>query len=285
MSEGAIAWQEVRRDAVAALRAAGVASPEAEARWLVEEAARDPEGPVTVRSLAHFDAMLARRLAGEPLQYVLGSWSFRKLDLLVDPRVLIPRPETELVAGVAIDEVRRLHAVAGRGTTVVDLGTGSGAIGLSVAVEVPTTQVWLADASPDALAVARANLAGVGRPGQRVRIAEGDWFEALPAELLGRVDVVVSNPPYVCSGDPLPAEVRDWEPSAALVAGDDGLDDLSRIVADAPRWLARPGALVLECDPRQVGPLGDLLDDAGFGEADVIEDLAGRPRCIRARLR
>lgn len=279
MTEATLSWREVRAEAVAELRAAGVASPEAEARWLVEEAARDLDAPVTVRSLAHFDAMLARRVAGEPLQYVLGSWSFRRLDLLVDRRVLIPRPETEIVAGVAIDEVRRLG-----GRTVVDLGTGSGAIGLSVAVEVPTTEVWLADASNDALAVARANLAGVGRPGQRVRIAEGDWFDALPPELLGRVDVVVSNPPYVCAGDPLPPEVQDWEPASALVAGDDGLDDLTRIVAEAPRWLARPGALVLECDPRQVGTLGDLLADAGFVETDVVEDLAGRPRCIRARL-
>src|SRR5437763_8801275 len=132
-----LTWAQVRREAAAELRASGAVSPDVDARWLVEEAAPDPDGPVTTRALAHFDAMLARRRAGEPLQYVLGRWGFRRLDLLVDHRVLIPRPETELVAEAAIDELRRLD-----GRLAVDLGTGSGAIALSLAVEVPTVAVW-----------------------------------------------------------------------------------------------------------------------------------------------
>src|SRR5206468_3011716 len=120
---------------------------------------------------------------GEPLQYVLGHWGFRTLDLLVDPCVLIPRPETEVVAGAAIDELRRIN-----GRTALDLGTGSGAIGLAIAVEVPSAQVWAVDRSPDALDVARANLAGIGRAGARVRLLESDWFAALPDELRGAVD-------------------------------------------------------------------------------------------------
>src|SRR5690606_38267662 len=146
----------------------------------------------TVRGAIHLDAMLARRERGEPLQYVMGRWGFRSLDLLVDDRVLIPRPETEVLAGLALDEVRRLGA-----PIAVDLGTGSGAIALSLAAEQPGLEVWGTDASEDALAVARANLAGLGRAATRVRLVAGDWFAALPAELAGRIGVVVSNPPYV----------------------------------------------------------------------------------------
>src|SRR5688500_2404619 len=154
--------------------------------------------------------MVERRAAGEPLQYVLGAWGFRSLDLYVDRRVLIPRPETEQVVEVALAELRALGAAK---PLVVDLGTGSGAIALSIAPEVPTSQVWATDASPAALAVARANLAGIGRAAARVRLEHGSWFAALPKLLQGRVDMVISNPPYVADGDTLPPEVADWEPA------------------------------------------------------------------------
>jgi release factor glutamine methyltransferase len=278
VSTGELTWAQVRREAAERLRSAGLGSPDVDARWLVEEAAPDVEGPVTTRALAHFDAMLARRAQGEPLQYVLGRWGFRHLDLLVDGRVLIPRPETELVAEAAIVEARRLGA-----TTVVDLGTGSGAIALSVAAEVPTVEVWAVDRSADALAVARANLAGIGRAGARVRLAEGDWFTPLPAELLGAVDVVVANPPYVAEGDELPAEVAEWEPVTALFAGADGLDELRRIVAEAPRWLRRPGVLVVELAPTQADAVAGLTRAAGATDVEVRPDLAGRDRMVVAR--
>jgi release factor glutamine methyltransferase len=276
-----LSWAEVRREAAARLEASGVAvAPESEARWLVEEAAPDLDGEVTTRALAHFDAMLARRLAGEPLQYVLGHWAFRSLDLLVDRRVLIPRPETEVVAGEAIDELRRLD-----GRLAVDLGTGSGAIALSMADEVKVVEVWAVDRSAEALAVARANLAGIGRAGARVRMVEGDWFAALPEELRGRVDVVVSNPPYVADGDELPTSVRAWEPIGALLAGPDGLDDVRRIVAEAPAWLRRPGTLVVELAPSQADAAVALAVAAGFDAAEVRHDMSGRPRFLVARFR
>lgn len=273
-----LAWSDLRREAAERLRAAGVPSPEADARWLVEECAPDPDGPVTTRAIAHFDALLARREAGEPLQYVLGHWAFRSLDLLVDRRVLIPRPETEVVAEVAIAELRRLG-----GRVAVDLGTGSGAIALALADEVKTVEVWAVDDSADALAVARANLAGIGRAGARVRLLEGDWFAALPDDLRGRVDVIVANPPYVAEADDLPAEVGEWEPAGALVAGPDGLDDLRRIVAEAPSWLARPGALVVELAPTQADAVAALARAAGFGEVRARVDLTGRDRMVLAR--
>ncbi len=131
----------------------------------------------------------------------------------------IPRPETEVVVEHALRVVDDLSA-----TTVVDLGTGSGVIAMSLAAERPRLSVWATDVSPDALAVARANLAGLGRAASRVRVAEGEWFAALPAELKGAVDVVVGNPPYVAEDDRLPAEVSDWEPRDALIAGPTGLE-------------------------------------------------------------
>ena len=258
-----------------------------DARRLVEQAAGYDgaelvlhlEETPTTRAIAYFDGMLERRALGEPLQYVIGHWGFRTLDLVVDARVLIPRPETEEVAGAAIDEARRIGA-----STVVDLGTGSGAIALSLAVELPAVEVWATDVSADALDVARANAAGVGRAATRVRIVEGRWFDALPGELRGRLDVVVSNPPYVGIRDELAEEVRRWEPATALFAGEDGLDDLRVIVAEAPSWLARPGALVVELAPSQADAVAALARAAAFDDVAVRTDLAGRERMVVARV-
>jgi release factor glutamine methyltransferase len=189
--------------------------------------------------------MLARLATGEPLQYVLGRWGFRHLDLMVDRRVLIPRPETECVVEVALQKARSLEPPI----VCADLGTGSGAIGLSLALELPIdgVTVWMTDRSADALDVARANAAGIGRSAANVRIAEGNWFEALPAELRGRLSLIVTNPPYVAVGDPeLESIVREWEPPTALFAGADGLDEVRRVVAEAAAWLAPGGWLVLE---------------------------------------
>jgi release factor glutamine methyltransferase len=230
----------------------------------------------TDRAVAHFDAMVARRATGEPLQYVVGEWGFRTLDLYVDARVLIPRPETETVVQAAIDAIGTRRPL-----TAVDLGTGSGAIALSLAVELGA-EVWATDESADALAVARANVAGCGVT--TVRLCEGDWFDALPAELRGRVDLIVTNPPYVAADDELPAVVRDWEPTRALVAGPTGLEHIERIVRDAPAWLSRPGVLVVELAPQQADAVLELALDAGFDDVDIRPDLAGRARALVARL-
>ena len=246
--------------------------------------------PVPVRTVAYVETMVERRLRGEPLQYVLGVWGFRRLDLVVDRRVLIPRPETEVVVEVALEELGRLGglgpAVHDRAEpVVVDLGTGSGAIALSVALEAPRARVWGTDRSPDALAVARANLAGMGgRVAPRVRLVEGDWYDALPGELRGGVDLIVSNPPYVAAGEPLPAEVAEWEPAGALVAGPTGLEDVARILAGAPSWLRRPGAVVVEIAPHQAEAAAARAVEAGFDEVDVRPDLAGRLRVLVARV-
>jgi release factor glutamine methyltransferase len=237
----------------------------------------------TARAVAHVEAMVARRVGGEPLQYVLGRWQFRGLELFVDRRVLIPRPETEWVAEAAVAEVGRADR---RDPVVVDLGTGSGAIGLSLAAEVPGARVWATDASPEALAVARANLAGLGsRAATRVRLVEGDWWDALPDELRGTVDLVVSNPPYVAADEQLPAEVADWEPGSALRAGPTGLEALEVVVGGAPVWLRRPGALVAEVAPHQARAAVTMAVEAGFDDVEVRPDLTGRPRALVARSR
>lgn len=280
---------ELFAEAVEALRAAGCGSPLVEGRRIVERAT-GREGaewllaldqPATGRVVAHFDHMLARRLAGEPLQYVVGSWGFRTLDLMVDPRVLIPRPETEQLVDQALVEVDRMRH---RPVTVVDLGTGTGAIALSLAAERAEVEVWGVDRSAEALAVARANLAGLGgRAATRVRLAEGCWFGAVPDELRAGVDVVVANPPYVAVGEQLPPEVAQWEPVAALVAGPTGMEAIDAIVAEAGTWLASEGALVCEIGATQGAAATDLARSAGFTPVEVRPDLAGRDRVLVAR--
>jgi len=289
--DGTISWGELAREVADALAVSGIEGGERQGRWIVMRAcgaddaaewAALADQPATVRGVAAIDRMTRRRAAGEPLQYVLGEWSFRRLNLFVDHRVLIPRPETEVVAGLALAE---LHRLAPRGAAVLaaDLGTGSGAIGLSLAAEHDGAEVWLTDASARALEVARANIAGLGRPGTRVRVATGSWFEALPAELAGRFGVIVSNPPYVAHGDEIDPVVAAWEPASALYAGGPGgTEHLAHLVAGAPAWLVAAGALVLELAPGQAETVAELAR-MHFAEVAVEPDLTGRPRAVVAR--
>lgn len=282
MTDAALTTRDLWQDTAAVL------GNRHEARWLVEVAcALDGSGfdaaldePVTERMVAHLDAMLARYRTGEPLAYVLGRWSFRHVDLAVDRRVLIPRPETELVAQAAID----LAAAIGPPRQIADLGTGSGAIGLAMATELPLerTTVWITDASPDALDVARANLAGIGRAGRNVRVGLGEWFAALPADQ--RFDVIVSNPPYVATGSPdLAVDVHEWEPASALFAGPDGLDAIRTLTSGAPDHLAPGGWLVLEIGFDQGPAVRALFERAGFADVEIRPDLAGRDRIALGR--
>ncbi len=261
------------------------------ARWLCEEASgADGAAWLEVldehageRGVARLDAMVARRLAGEPLQYVLGRWAFRHLDLMVDRRVLIPRPETEELVTLALD---RLGDVAPR--LVVDIGTGSGAIALSLAGELPLegTRVWATDISPDALDVARANLAGLGRAAANVSLALGSLFDALPTELRGRFDLVVGNPPYVATGDDrLEAIVGEWEPPVALFGGGDGLAVLHPLVLGAVEWLRPGGWLLVEIGSSQGPEAAGFARSAGFDDVAVLADHARHDRYLTARRR
>jgi len=298
-----------RGDLVAEL-AAVVGAPH-EARFIVDEAlglglpsgrAEPPTGPLPAEAVAAARALAARRAAGEPLQYVFGHWPFRTLDLLVDPRVLIPRPETEQVVDVALAEARRL-ASAARGTrpvagtlVAVDAGTGSGAIALALAAELGrpvVREVWATDASADALVVAAANLDGLradrGADLPRMELVRGSWLEPLPAALRGAVDLVVSNPPYVSEDEwqGLDAGVRA-EPRRALVAGPGsdgtpGLADVEAVLVQSLEWLRRPGAVVIELAPHQADAAAALARQLRYQGVRVEPDLAGRPRALVAR--
>ncbi|MDH3293859.1 MAG: peptide chain release factor N(5)-glutamine methyltransferase [Acidimicrobiia bacterium] len=289
-----VTWRELIDEATEALAGANVAEPALSARRIGQQATGSEgaewletlEQHATRRQVASFDSMLTRRRGGEPLQYVIGRWGFRHLDLFIDRRVLIPRPETEVVAGAALDEVTRLAGTGAGPITVVDLGTGSGAIGLSLAQEHEAADVWLTDISADALAVARANVAGLGRAGSRVRIVHGDWFAALPGELSGTVGVVVSNPPYVARHDEVDPQVS-WEPDDALFAPDsaDGVaagEHLEHLIDFSPVWLADDGALVVEMAPHQVEVMAARAAQR-FAQVDTVVDLAQRLRAIVAR--
>ena len=311
-------WARVRAETAARL------GSDVEAGWLVEEVSgeRWPVGRVIDSARARLAALVERRVAGEPLQYVIGRWAFRTLDLMVDRRVLIPRPETEQVVEVGLAELDRLAlgrrralpvaagltgtspppngaaGVAGAspptsGATpdhlvAVDLGTGSGAIALALVAERPGVEVWATDISPAALEVAGANLAGLGgRPAARVRLASGWWWSALPEHLRGRVDLAVSNPPYIASDEMegLDAEVSEWEPKFALEAGPTGLEAVREILHGAIGWVRPGGVVVLEIAPHQSAPAAAIAREAGFAAVEVHPDLAGRDRALVARLR
>ena len=268
---------------------------EQEARWLCEhasgldrvelDAARDEV--VSQRCGVALRAMVARRLTGEPLQYVMKSWAFRHLDVLVDNRVLIPRPETEVMVQAALDLAREMISKTNSKLRVADLGTGSGVIGLSLASELPlgSNEVWLTDLSADALEVARANLAGLGLINGDVRVAQGSWFAALPSELKNSFDLIVSNPPYIALYDPsVESSVLNHEPHLALFAGSDGLDAYREIIAHAGEWLATNGWIVLEIGHQQGDAVRELLAQNSFKQIEIRKDLAGRDRIALAKI-
>ena len=211
-------------------------------------------------------AQLSRRRAGEPVAYLLGEKEFHGLSLQVDARVLVPRPDTETLVEWALQCLEG-HAAP----RVLDLGTGSGAIALALQHARPDAQVDAVDASADALAVAQANAARLGLP---VRFALTDWLDGAGTGYT----VIASNPPYIAASDPHLPALRH-EPSSALVSGADGLDDIRRIVQDAPAHLAEGGWLLLEHGHDQAAAVRELLASRGFAVAQSRDDLAGIQRC------
>lgn len=229
---------------------------------------RDLEEAVLIR----LRELVKRRAAGEPLQYVTGEADFCGLKFAVDKRVLIPRPETELLVA-AVPAVNR----------IVDVGTGSGCIAVALAKKFPAAEIYATDLSADALAVATENAKRHGVE-KNIRFLQGDLLEALPSSI--KVDAVVSNPPYIASGEigTLPKEVRDFEPMQALVAGEDGLKVYRRLVPDGRRVLLPGGGLYLELGAGQRPAVEQLCVAADYTVAAVVKDLQGHERVLVTRL-
>ncbi|UYK76136.1 peptide chain release factor N(5)-glutamine methyltransferase [Xanthomonas sacchari] len=238
--------------------------------WLFAHA-RDPLADEVADG---FQALLARRVQGEPVAYLTGRRGFWTLDLAVGPATLIPRADTERLVELALE---RLDPAPGR--RIADLGTGSGAIALALASERPRAQVLATDLSTAALAVAQANAQAHGLG--NVAFAHGPWLAPLAGQ---RFDLIASNPPYIAAGDPhLQQGDLRYEPASALASGPDGLDDLRRIVADAPAHLLPGGWLLLEHGWDQGAAVRALLEVAGFAEVATYQDLEARDRVTLGR--
>ena len=275
MSLGGVPVRDALDSAVVALQAAGVDTPRLDAEVLlahvlgvdrarlVMDADRAVEGGA-VRAFQ--DAVRRRAMGREPVAYITGVRGFRRLDLHVDARVLIPRPETETVVEAALD--------LPHGARVADVGTGSGAIALALKDERPDLDVVATDASADALAVARANAA---RLGLDVAFAEGDLLDGVG----GDMDAIVSNPPYVEDGAPLLPEIARHEPPAALYAGADGLTVIRRLATQAGASAAR--FVALEVGMGQAAAVADVLRAAGFDRTETRRDLGGIERVVIGR--
>ena len=261
-----------------ALAAAGVDSPRLDAELLLAEAmgrdrarlAAEPEAAVEPGAARRFGEMVRRRVRREPVAYILGRKGFRRIEVAVDGRALIPRPETELLVDVALElEPRR----------ALDVGTGSGAIALSLADELTDCEVTATDISEGALDLARENAARLGIDG-RVR------FERGTVPLGGAFDLVLANLPYVSEDElpGLPPEIARYEPREAVVAGDDGLEAISAVAPAATAVLSEEGSLALEVGAGQAGPVAELLLDLGFAQVEGRHDLAGIPRVVLGRM-
>ena len=268
-------------EALAAARAAGMARLDAQLllghvlgrdrAWLL---AHD-DASLSGEQAARLEALVARRRAGEPVAYLLGEKEFHGLTLQVDARVLVPRPDTEVLVDWAIELLRGELATIEQ-PAVLDLGTGSGAIALAVKHDCPSAAVTATDASSEALSVAQANAT---RLGLTVEFRRGTWWQAVADR---RFHLALSNPPYIASADPHLAALTA-EPGMALTPGPEGLEALRTIVAGGADRLEAGGWLLLEHGFDQADAVQGLLRDAGFARIATRQDLGGQPRCTGAR--
>jgi release factor glutamine methyltransferase len=273
------ALSDVLRSVEARLARAGVDTPRVDAEILLahvlgttRSALLAGDAEPSEEQSRELERLVARRERREPLAYVVGEWGFRRLTLTVDPRVLVPRPETEVVVE------RCLARLAGKAEPrVLDVGTGSGAIALALADEHAGAKVTAVDVSEDALAVARENAA---RTGLAIELLRRDLFDGLPE---GPWDLVVTNPPYVRPDDIelLSPEVRDWEPRVALL----GKGATEAVARGATKVLAPGGALVLEVADGEAARVTRLLGELGYEEVVATHDLAGRERVVEGMIR
>lgn len=249
---------------------------------------------LSAQAWGRYRQLLEERATGRPVHYIIGQREFMGLPFMVDERVMIPRPETEGLVEYMIRAARTAHSPLPRGAdhptaprspvVVVDVGTGSGCIAVSIAHFLPQVAVFAIDISEDALTVARSNAIRHGVDGQ-IQWLHGDLLNPLPENVAGRVDVVVSNPPYVSRGhrEGLPREIRDFEPLDAVFVDGDGTAVHRRLIADAPTWLAAGGLLVMEVGFGQADAVADAVrQDRRYATVSVVPDYASIPRVVAA---
>ncbi|MGD0219978.1 MAG: peptide chain release factor N(5)-glutamine methyltransferase [Acidimicrobiales bacterium] len=264
-----------------------------EALILAEETADVPRASLVLafdscpgaKARARFRALVDARRRGAPFQHVVGHWGFRTLDLVVDGRALVPRPETEFTVEVALAALAARRSPAAQ-VLGVDLGTGSGAIACSLVAELATVSVVATDCSPGALEVAAANRARLDpADASRLELRLGDWYGALDPAIAGHIDLIVANPPYLAASEwhGLDPVVRDHDPAHALVAGPSGREAIEEILRGAPVWLSNDAAVVVEIAPHQAREAVAFASRCGARKIEVRRDLAGRDRVIVAR--
>ncbi len=241
----------------------------------------DFERPLSSAEVSHFRGLIKRRLAREPLQYIIGHQEFWSLDFLVNQKVLIPRPETEVLVEQAIKYCRSNTQSPSDQLDVLDLCTGCGAIAISIAKEVPYTRVWATDISEEAISIAKTNAQRHGVM-ERIEFLVGHLFEPVREKGL-QFHLIVTNPPYVAEEEyeSLPPEIRDYEPRAALDGGAGGMVLIEEIINTAPDFLTSRGVLMIEMDPRQISRAKELIASvSGYGAVDVIKDYSGLDRIV-----
>jgi release factor glutamine methyltransferase len=293
--------REALAEGAASLAGAGIESPGLDSSLLLAEvlntyrskltaAARDN---ISEASVATFRRLIKRRQSGECIAYILGKKEFYCLDFLVNPSVLVPRPDTETLVDVTLKIIVDEAESKGAGRQpprVIDLCTGSGAIAIVLKHLIPELEVWATDISADALETAQKNASRL-LPPNSIRFFQGDLYDALPPRTPNHdprppvscslFPLIISNPPYIPSAEisSLPPEVR-MEPTLALDGGDDGLHVIRKIISRAPEFLCKGGCLLLEADPRQMAAIADLYNETGFSDIQTHADLSGRERVI-----
>ncbi|MBN2123208.1 MAG: peptide chain release factor N(5)-glutamine methyltransferase [Deltaproteobacteria bacterium] len=284
--------QDVMKVAAEYLKEKGIDNPRLSAELLLAHQLDIPriqlyldfDRPLTEEEVAGYRSLIKRRILREPIQYITGRQEFWSMEFAVGPDVLIPRPESEILVEQVLLLKREGMLPEGKPLRVLDIGTGSGCLAVSVAKEIEEASLWATDVSGKALSVALLNARRHGMEG-RIEFRQGDiWQPFAHEEML--FEMILSNPPYISSGamDTLPQEVRDYEPRGALDGGEEGLFYIKRILSEGPAFLSPGGWVLLEMDPEQIPKAVDIVESSGFyGEHRRVKDHCHRYRVLMAR--
>ncbi len=284
--------EEALRRASFYLRKAGIDQPRLEAEMLLAlclgldrlQLRLRQENTLEAADRNGFNACVQRRCSGEPFAYIRGSKDFYGRCFAVNSHVLIPRPETEMIIDIAVRVSRKIAGTSGRDINCIDLGTGSGVLAVTMALEIVRIKVWAVDISEEALAIAEQNAVTLKADG-KITFCPGNYFDALAGLAHPRFDLIISNPPYISEDDmaALPVDIKEYEPLKALLGGEDGLDSYRHILADAAGQINKPGALIMEIGDSQQKDVENMCLETGlFDSVNTHKDLAGRPRVVEA---